>query len=281
MNKLITKSITVALCIASIGSIQAQTLVCKGQKLKPNKGWVDSVSVGNKCYCASTNFDHDIGGVKPKGFNGLTIVQICKQVGPPPAGKQIPYNDIQCGNGPANSAIDEASFCCPGRVDQGVAGCKKIGPKWDTSSIFGGNSGGGKTVTLKKRNAGFSLDGGNGGKNGQNVKLWKSQSKNKNQQWVEVNRGGGFFSYVKNGTSFALDAGNGGKNGQNIKLWKSQAKNQNQQWRKISKGGGSFQLQKRNSLGFSIDGGNGGKNNQNVTLHKTASNNKNQQWVIK
>ncbi|MEM9983890.1 MAG: carbohydrate-binding protein, partial [Bacteroidota bacterium] len=41
------------------------------------------------------------------------------------------YNDIQCGNGPFNNAADESG--CPGRVDQGSAGCNVIGVTWDTA----------------------------------------------------------------------------------------------------------------------------------------------------
>jgi hypothetical protein len=39
------------------------------------------------------------------------------------------YNDIQCGNGPANDAGDEDD--CPGRTEHGQEGCKYIGPKWN------------------------------------------------------------------------------------------------------------------------------------------------------
>jgi len=53
------------------------------------------------------------------------------------------YNDIQCGNGPANDAADEAG--CPGRVDLGSEGCDEIGPGFDMNWLesrerFGGNS---------------------------------------------------------------------------------------------------------------------------------------------
>jgi len=36
------------------------------------------------------------------------------------------YNDINCGNGPANNAGDED--WCPGRVDLGADGCVVAGP---------------------------------------------------------------------------------------------------------------------------------------------------------
>lgn len=47
--------------------------------------------------------------------------------GPGSTGRPI-YNDVQCGNGPANDAGDEDY--CPGRVDIGKEGCVQIGPTW-------------------------------------------------------------------------------------------------------------------------------------------------------
>jgi hypothetical protein len=43
------------------------------------------------------------------------------------------YNDVQCGNGPANDAGDEDT--CPGRIEYGAVGCKYIGPKWNFVGI--------------------------------------------------------------------------------------------------------------------------------------------------
>ena len=93
-------------------------------------GWKDSYSVGQKCYCATT-FDHNIGPIEgdtPAGKK--TVREVCEKIGdgPGPQGRPI-YNDIQCGNGPANDAGDEDD--CPGRVDIGRGGCGHIGPKWD------------------------------------------------------------------------------------------------------------------------------------------------------
>ncbi|MEM8923403.1 MAG: hypothetical protein AAGD35_07850 [Actinomycetota bacterium] len=98
----------------------------------PGAGWMDSYSVGDKCYCATT-FDHNIGGIlvdTPVGKK--SVREVCDQVGdgPGPAGRPV-YNDVQCGNGPPNDAGDEDS--CPGRVDIGREGCGHIGPTWDLS----------------------------------------------------------------------------------------------------------------------------------------------------
>ena len=90
-------------------------------------GWKDSYSVGDQCYCDST-FDHNIGP-QPSGIANMTVRQVCDAIGPGPgaAGRPI-YNDVQCGNGPANDAGDED--WCPGRVDIGKEGCRHIGPTW-------------------------------------------------------------------------------------------------------------------------------------------------------
>lgn len=62
----------------------------------------------------------------------MTIIDICNAIGRGPGKSGNPvYNDIQCGNGPANDARDESD--CPGRVDLGGEGCDEKGPKWDLS----------------------------------------------------------------------------------------------------------------------------------------------------
>ncbi len=146
----------------------------------------------------------------------------------------------------------------------------------------GGSGGNGNPiVTLRKGNSqGFAIDGGNGGRNGQNVKLWAYNQNNVNQQWEEINRGNGFYSYKKQNTNFCIDAGNGGSNGQSVKLWSCGAGNQNQHFKKVSVGNNRFRLEKRNASGFSIDGNNGGGNNQNVHIWSSNNNNGNQQWII-
>jgi hypothetical protein len=99
--------------------------------------WADSFSVGNECYCY-TNFDHNIGTVivqtSIQGLGNMTVKQICDRLGPGPGidGRPV-YNDIQCGNGPANDAGDEVD--CPGRVDIGIDGCGHIGPKWNLTRL--------------------------------------------------------------------------------------------------------------------------------------------------
>lgn len=98
----------------------------------PADNWTDSYSVDGRCYCATT-FDHAIGEYLVETPAGMKTVQdVCEALGPGPGIEGNPvYNDIQCGNGPANDAGDEDY--CPGRVDQGDDGCCTRGPEWDLS----------------------------------------------------------------------------------------------------------------------------------------------------
>jgi hypothetical protein len=109
---------------------------CRPQDVQrsPGNNWSDSYSVNGKCYCDST-FDHNIGDITVQTPDGQkTVRQVCDAIGPGPgAGNNPVYNDIQCGNGPANDAGDED--WCPGRVDQGQSGCCTAGPTWDLANI--------------------------------------------------------------------------------------------------------------------------------------------------
>jgi len=124
------------------------------------------------------------------------------------------------------------------------------------------------TVHIRKRNAtGFALDGGRGGADGQNLYLWKQNEANVNQQWIEINRGKGYYSYQKKGTNYCIDGGDGGAIAQNVRLWTCNDDNDSQQWLKEELGGRAFRLSKRNALGFAIDGGNRGRNGQKIKMY--------------
>ena len=134
-------------------------------------------------------------------------------------------------------------------------------------------------VSMRKSNAtGFGIDGDNHGENGQNVYLWSFDTNNINQQWEEIDRGDGYYTYQKRNTTFSLDGGNGGANGQTVYLWTTMENNYNQHWKKVDTGNGTFRLEKRNAPSFSIDGGTGGALRQDVYLWTSSQTNKNQQW---
>ncbi len=154
---------------------------------------------------------------------------------------------------------------------------------WESFTITetGFVSGGSTIVHITKRNAiGFAIDGGNGGSDGQNVKLWSADTNNVNQQWLETDRGNGYYSYQKVGTDYCIDGGRGGANNQNVYLWNCDDSNQNQQWQKVAVSGGAFKLIKRNASDYTIDGGSGGVNDQSIELYDSSSNHENLQWFI-
>ncbi len=150
---------------------------------------------------------------------------------------------------------------------------------WDAMGLSGGPTPSGTIVRMVKRNTGFALDGRGGpGANGQNIHLWEDSSTNVNQQWEEIDQGGGFYSYLKRGTNFAIDGRSGGANRQNVNLWQYNKNNFDQHWKKVNLGGGFYRLEKRNAPGFSIDGRGGGANGQNVHLWSSSDTNQNQHW---
>ncbi|MDO5968857.1 T9SS type A sorting domain-containing protein [Flavivirga aquimarina] len=145
-------------------------------------------------------------------------------------------------------------------------------------SIVNPSAASGNNFRLVKRNStGFAIDGGSGGANGQSIELYTNINHN-NLRWIEIDRGGGYYSYQKYGTNYCIDGGNNGANGQDVYLWECGNNNQNQHWLKINAGNGHYRLQKRNAPSYSIDGGNQGAINQNVYLWTSSSTNQNQQW---
>lgn len=147
-----------------------------------------------------------------------------------------------------------------------------------SSSSSNTSSGSGNVFTLEKQNQNFSIDGGVGAEVGRQVFLIQTNLNNVNQQWIEIDRGNGFYTYQKQNTNVCLDGGNGGARLQAVINFTCNANNQNQHWRRVNTAGGSFRLEKRNAPGFSIDGNNGASNTQVIYLWNSNSNNVNQQW---
>ena len=110
--------------------------------------------------------------------------------------------------------------------------------------------------------------------------MYDSSNPSQNLQWIELDRGNGYYSYQKRGTNFCVDGGRNGANRQNVYLWTCSDNNQNQHWQKVSTDSGFFQLRKRNALGFAIDGGSGGATSQNVRIFDSSSASQNLQWSI-
>ena len=134
-------------------------------------------------------------------------------------------------------------------------------------------------VQIVKRNASnFAIESDGG--NGDNISLRLFDAGDLDQQWVETDRGNGFYSYRRNGTNFCMDGGNGGSSRQNVSLSTCGNTNRNQIWEKETVGGGAYRLAKSDTPGFVVDGGSGGENGQNVQLFKADSPSQNLQWFI-
>ena len=127
--------------------VGAAALVLSGQALSqqynPRLSWQDSYAVDGVCYCNSNGFDHGADRLMVDTPAGrLSVPQVCSDIkdalGVGRSSGRIPYNDVQCGNGPPNNAGDEDPDACPGRVDIGSAGCFQIGPEWDLDAVYGG-----------------------------------------------------------------------------------------------------------------------------------------------
>jgi uncharacterized protein (DUF1501 family) len=154
-----------------------------------------------------------------------------------------------------------------------------LGAKFDKLPIFKKEAVS-NIVHIYKRNApAYAIDGNGGAVNLQQLYLYGSDTSNVNQQWNEIDRGNGYFSYQKLNTNLCIDGGNGGTNFQPVVLYTRDDNNQNQHWKKIDVGSGSFRLEKRNAPGFSIDGNNGGDNFQKIYLYDSNDQNQNQHWV--
>ena len=136
-------------------------------------------------------------------------------------------------------------------------------------------------VQIIKRNASnFAIDGNFGAANAQDIYLYREDEDNINQQWYEIDRGDGYYSYQKVGTDYCIDGGNGGERAQNVYLWRCNDNNQNQHWLKVAVDDNHYRLEKRNAPGFSIDGNNGAIDLQSIYLWSSNHSNQNQHWFF-
>ena len=110
----------------------ARASVYDGRFGEPSVSWADSYSANGVCY-ASTTGDHGVYDLRVDTPSGRVSVREALgmiESGPGISRADALYNDIRCGRGPANDAGDEDADQCPGRVDQGRAGCGTVGPDW-------------------------------------------------------------------------------------------------------------------------------------------------------
>jgi hypothetical protein len=124
------------LSLAVVGTLADATAA----DFNPQPSWKDSYAVGGTCLCDSNSYDHGLDAKTVQTPHGRkNVVEVCEAIervlSKGPTVVRTSYNDIQCGNEPANDAPDEAG--CPGRVDVSPAGCDQKGRKWDLASVYG------------------------------------------------------------------------------------------------------------------------------------------------
>ena len=135
-------------------------------------------------------------------------------------------------------------------------------------------------ITLRKANAtSFSIDGGTGASYSQSINLISFDSFSSDQQWLELDRGNGYYSYQKRDTEFCMDGQDGGSNGQNVVLWTCEENNYNQHWQKVDIST-TFRLEKRNAPEYSIFGGSSSANAQIISLWRSDDTDPDQQWFL-
>ncbi len=85
--------------------------------------------------------------------------------------------------------------------------------------------------SYQKLDTSLCMDGGDGGKDGQDIVLSPCTESDHNQHWLKIDAGNGHYRLQKrNAPQYAIDGGNGGNIDQKVYLWSSNSNNQNQQW---------------------------------------------------
>lgn len=134
-------------------------------------------------------------------------------------------------------------------------------------------------VHMEKMDTDYAIDGNHDAIEGQELYLWSTDTSNENQQWVEIYRGDGYYSYQKFDTSLCMDGGDDGSNTQAITLEECSSTNQDQHWLKVDLDNDTYHLQKRDT-DYAIDGNWNGEDGQAIYLYEIDQTNVNQQWVF-
>ncbi|GAA4115705.1 hypothetical protein GCM10022393_15970 [Aquimarina addita] len=254
------------------------------------KSWADSFQANGLCWCDST-FDHDLDDIDKVSYviNGVkrNIKDICDELKNHPLVRNYQsgdplYNDIQCGNGPANTAIDETQ--CPGRVDLGRDGCSEIGPKWDVAWLASRPRFGGGSVDQLFDNGTYYIESPS-----LNERLFTSSAVNNNvamdgestsdqQVWTFSHLGDNVYTIKNSSTNRFLEVPQEICEDQaNVGTWTS-ANNSHQKWQ-ITENGSSYNLKPLHCIGKSLDRIRGASE-ANVVIHSASNSNVNQKWTI-
>ncbi len=260
-------------------------------------GWADSYQANNLCWC-STTFDHGLNDINVTSFviNGekRNIEDICDELKNHPSFRALAsgdplYNDIQCGNGPANADYRNDETYCPGIVTNGNAGCSVTGPTWDLAWLasrtrFGGN---GSLVSnqiiqngkyyiespyLQERiHSDYGI--------GYTAKMEGENTSGENQVWSFIHLGNNVYS-VRNETNYRYLEVNGGQctNSSNVGTW-FKNEDDHQRW-KVVANGTYFNLIPEHCTTKALDRSGGGAAGANVVIYNYSTTNNNQNWNL-
>jgi len=264
----------------------------------PGSNWSDSYSANGLCWCETT-YDHDLDDITKVWFviNGerRNIRDICEELENHPSfrnkqNSDLVYNDIQCGNGPANTAKDETY--CPGRVgisstdyDDLNEACQTKGPTWDLAWLasrdrFDGEEEENQLIA----NGTYYLASPY-----LNQNLVSTSSINHNaemddaanvaqQQWTFSHQGNNIYTIKNNNTNRFLEVPQENcYNNANVGTWVS-ANDSHQKW-KISKNG-SLYILKATHCSTNVLDREKGATDANVSIYPYSTSNNNQKWQI-
>ncbi|WP_025742285.1 RICIN domain-containing protein [Aquimarina pacifica] len=255
MKKKFTTSVSLLIFFFIITGAFAQSLDSNYDISPGGQSWADSYQANGLCWCEST-FDHGLDDVNSISFviNGVkrNIEDICDELKNHPSFRASAsgdsfYNDIQCGNGPANNDSRNDETYCPGIVTNGNEGCTVTGPTWDLAwlasrSRFGGNGSlisdqiieNGKyyieSPYLQERlHSDYGI--------GYNAKMEVENTSGENQVWSFIYLGGDNIYSIRNETNYRYLEVNSGSctNSANVGTW-FKNEDEHQKWKVVANG---------------------------------------------
>ncbi len=128
--------------VALLGSVSLFTTAAGAAE------WNGSYSANGQCFCVGEVAASISSNIVPTPIGGQTVVQVCDRIGAGPGLSKTGglfnhpvYEDMQCGNGPFPTGIDEVALNCAGSLDGNASpeseSCQPVGSNWDLKTAFG------------------------------------------------------------------------------------------------------------------------------------------------
>lgn len=296
MKQNIKNSITLLLGLFFMSVAFAQELGPEYSEVNPGgAGWADSYQSNGLCWCKSS-FDHGLDdGSVTFVINGEKryINEICDELKNHPdfesyANGDALYNDIQCGNGPANNHDIYDETYCPGLVTEGNEGCTVTGPTWDLAWLasrtrFGGNGSSNSDQIIE--NGDYYIEHPNLNERlysdfeiSYNSKMEVESAAGESQIWNFIYLGNDIYS-IRNQTNYRYLEVNSAlcSNSANVGTWYTN-EDSHQKW-KVVANGDNYNLLPLHCTGKALDRSRGIPGAEAVIYNYTTSN-FNQKWNL-